>query len=248
MSAEYPGFSGPSAHPDGPRPWPPADPEGRPVRLTAREARPRPDEYLPLLDGQEIRLEPLREEHLDALCEIGLDPEVSRYMPSPFATRERMAGYVRDAVAARAARAAIPFVTVLKGSAPRVVGSTRFMSIDANSRRMEIGSTWIGREWQRTRVNTEAKYLMLTHAFDVLGCIRVEFKTDSLNERSRGALLRIGAVEEGVFRNHLITAEGRIRHSVYFSITAEDWPGRKARLERLLGAWPRDRGSSAARL
>lgn len=220
--------------------WPPSDPDGLPVCFTSVEVRPRPDEYLPVLDGETIRLEPMHQDHLEALCEIGLDPEISRLMPFPFVTREQMEAYVRDALAARESRAAIPFVTVLKGAAPaasgaRVVGTTRFMSIDTRNRRMEIGSTWIGRQWQRTRVNTEAKYLMLRHAFEVLGCIRIEFKTDSLNERSRSALLRIGAVQEGVFRNHVITAEGRIRHSIYFSITAEDWPDRKARLERMLG-------------
>ena len=108
------------------------------------------------------------------------------------------------------------------------------MSIDRANRRMEIGSTWIGLPWQRTRVNTEAKYLMLCHAFEERGCLRIEFKTDSLNERSRAALLRIGAVQEGVFRSHVITDEGRIRHSVYFSITADEWPAVRLHLEALL--------------
>jgi RimJ/RimL family protein N-acetyltransferase len=222
----------------GPLPsaWPQIDPEGRPVAFTSREARPRPDEYLPVLDGAEVRLEPMSEEHLEGLCAIGLDPEVWRFMPFRSLTREQMAGYVRDAIAARQSLAAIPFVTVRKGKDPsvQVVGTSRFMSIDSKNRRMEIGSTWIGRKWQRTRVNTEAKYLMLRHAFEVLQCIRIEFKTDSLNEPSRRALLRIGATQEGIFRNHLITAEGRIRHSVYFSITAAEWPDRKARLEGML--------------
>ncbi len=96
---------------------------------------------------------------------------------------------------------------------------------------MEIGWTWVGREWQRTAVNTEAKYLMLRHAFETLGCMRVEFKTDSLNERSRNAILRLGAKQEGIFRNHMITASGRIRHSVYYSITDEEWPAIKRGLE-----------------
>jgi RimJ/RimL family protein N-acetyltransferase len=222
----------------GPLPpvWPQIDPEGRPVAFTSREARPRPDEYLPVLDGEEVRLEPMNEGHLEALCAIGLDPEVWRFMPFQCLTREQMAGYVRDGIAARQSLAAIPFVTVLKGkdTSVQVVGTSRFMSIDSKNRRMEIGSTWIGRKWQRTRVNTEAKYLMLRHAFEVLQCIRIEFKTDSLNERSRRALLRIGATQEGISRNHLITTEGRIRHSVYFSITAAEWPDRKARLEGML--------------
>jgi RimJ/RimL family protein N-acetyltransferase len=181
----------------------------------------------------------MEERHLEALCRIGLDPQVTRFMPFQIVSRDQMAGYIRDAMAARDSLTAIPFVTVLKGSqgSTRVVGTTRFMSIDPKNRRMEIGSTWIGREWQRTRVNTEAKYMMLRHAFEVLHCIRIEFKTDSLNEPSRRALLRIGAHQEGVFRNHVITTEGRIRHSVYFSITAEEWPDRKTRLEVVLDAY-----------
>jgi RimJ/RimL family protein N-acetyltransferase len=180
----------------------------------------------------------MREMHVEALCRVGLDPAVTRYLPSPLRTPEDVAAFVRDALAARAAGTAIPFVTVLResGSAETVVGTTRFLSIDARNRRMEIGGTWIGQPWQRTRVNTEAKYLMLRHAFEILEAVRIEFKTDSLNERSRAALLRIGAVPEGVFRNHVITAEGRIRHSVYFSITAEEWPAVKARLEGMLGS------------
>ena len=195
---------------------------------------------MPVLEGPGIRLEPLREDHLDGLCGIGLDPEISRLMPSGLTTREQMAAFIRDALAARAALGAIPFVTVLLSDGPqaRIVGTTRFMNIDSRSRRMEIGATWIGKAWQRKRVNTEAKYLMLRHAFETLQCIRIEFKTDSLNDRSRAALRRIGAVQEGVFRNHLITAEGRIRHSVYFSITGEEWPKVRESLERML----RERG------
>ncbi len=216
--------------------WPAADAEGRVVRFTSMDPRPRPDEFTPLLQGVAVRLEPMREDHREDLCRIGLDPEISLLMPRRIESREDMAGYVRDALAARQSLHAIPFVTVLAqpGARPLVVGTTRFLNIDARSRRMEIGATWIGRQWQRTRVNTEAKYLMLRHAFETLQCLRIEFKTDSLNERSRAALARIGAMQEGVFRNHLITADGRVRHSVYFSITDDDWPGVKARLEEML--------------
>lgn len=217
--------------------WPTTDPDGRPVRFTDRSPRPRPEEFEPVLQGAAVRLEPMRESHVEALCAIGLDPALTRLTPRPIRTKEQMADFVRAAVAARQARSAIPFVTVLLdgGSPGTVVGATRFMSIDPANRRMEIGSTWIGIPWQRTRVNTEAKFLMLRHAFEVLGSLRIEFKTDSLNVRSRAALLRIGAVQEGVFRSHVITAEGRIRHSVYFSVTAEEWPDRKSRLEAMLG-------------
>jgi RimJ/RimL family protein N-acetyltransferase len=219
--------------------WPHEDREGRPVRFTSIARRPRPDEYEPVLQGTAIRLEPMRAEHLDALCRVGLAPELSLFTPSPLVTPGQMETYVQDALAARAAGTAMPFVTVMEdggpgGSAGIVVGSTRFLNIDRRNRRMEIGSTWIGKRWQRTRVNTEAKLLMLRHAFEVLESIRVEFKTDSLNLRSRAALARIGAREEGVFRSHVITAEGRIRHSVYFAVTAEDWPGVKEHLLRLL--------------
>jgi RimJ/RimL family protein N-acetyltransferase len=215
--------------------WPSHDPDGLPVRFTSREPRPRTDEFEPVLRGVALRLEPMRESHVAALCRVGLDPAVMRHMPDPVRTADQMASFVRNAVGARAALTAMPFVTLLmEGTSETVVGTTRFMAIDARNRRMEIGGTWIGRQWQRTRVNTEAKYLMLRHAFEELECLRVEFKTDSLNERSRAALLRIGAVQEGVFRNHVITSEGRIRHSVYFSITAEEWPEVRVRLEKML--------------
>jgi len=214
--------------------WPSVDPEGLAVRFTDRTPRPGPDEFEPELRGAIVRLEPMRESHVEALCLPGLDPAVTRFFPHPISTKEQMAQFVRAALAAREARSAIPFVTVLQADGT-VVGTTRFMSIEAAHRRMEIGSTWIGLRWQRTGVNTEAKYLMLRHAFETLRCLRVEFKTDSLNARSRAALLRIGAVPEGTFRNHVITAEGRIRHSVYFSVTAEEWPRVRRRLEELLG-------------
>jgi len=215
--------------------WPATDPEGRAVRFTTRESRPRPDELEPVLQGTHVRLEPLRPAHLEALCAVGLDPEVMRLMPHPVSTRDQMADYVNAAISARAAGTAIPFATVHRSaSGQTVVGSTRFMSIDPANRHLEIGSTWIGIPWQRTAVNTEAKYLMLRHAFETFGCLRVEFKTDSLNVRSRQALLRIGATEEGTFRSHVITSEGRIRHSVYFSITLEEWPEVRSRLEGYL--------------
>ena len=116
----------------------------------------------------------------------------------------------------------------------RIIGSTRYGNIDRVHHRVEIGWTWVARQWQRSAVNTEMKYLLLRHAFETLKCIRVELKTDSLNERSRAAILRIGAREEGTFRNHMITASGRIRHTVYFSILDSEWPDVKTRLERKL--------------
>ena len=128
----------------------------------------------------------------------------------------------------------MPFATVERNS-KKIVGSTRFMNIDAMNRHVEIGSTWIAPPWQRTAVNTEAKYLMLRHAFETWKCMRVEFKTDLMNERSRRAILRLGAKEEGTFRKHMVTWSGRIRDSVYFSIIDTEWPEVKARLEAKLG-------------
>ena len=188
-----------------------------------------------VLEGESVRLEPLQERHLEALCEIALDPDITRFLPHRFVDRGELHSFIRDAVRARESRTAIPFAIVLTHQGgSRVVGTTRFLNIDAKNGRMEIGGTMIGRPWQRTRVNTEVKYLMLRHAFEAFACIRVEFKTDSLNERSRRALLRIGAVPEGVFRNHVITGDGRIRHSAYYSITAEEWPAVKVRLSGML--------------
>ena len=114
----------------------------------------------------------------------------------------------------------------------RAIGSTRFANIDRANRHVEIGWTWLEKKWQRTAANTQAKYLMLRHAFEIWRCLRVEFKTDSLNERSRAALLRIGAKEEGIFRNHVITWTGRIRHSVYYSIVDSESPDVRAELEK----------------
>jgi RimJ/RimL family protein N-acetyltransferase len=129
----------------------------------------------------------------------------------------------------------VVFATVERSSG-RLIGSTRFMNIDRANRRVEIGSTWIAPAWQRTAVNTEGKYLMIRHAFEEWGCIRVELKTDALNQKSRNAILRIGAKEEGTLRRHLMTWTGRVRDTVYFSILDSEWPEVKARLEERLGS------------
>jgi RimJ/RimL family protein N-acetyltransferase len=172
-------------------------------------------------------------EHHARLCEVGLDEALWRWTTTLIRTPEEMRAYLEAALAEEAAGVSLPFVTIERASG-RIVGSTRYGNIDPANRRVEIGWTWVGRDWQRTFVNTEAKYLMLRHAFETLGCIRVEFKTDSLNERSRNALLRIGAREEGTFRNHMIVHDGRLRHSVYFSIIDSEWPEVKAALEEKL--------------
>jgi RimJ/RimL family protein N-acetyltransferase len=187
------------------------------------------------LEGRHVRLEPLGMAHLEGLAEIGLDEELWRWIPTAVRTREEMAAYIETALKEQERGISLPFALV-EPATRRAIGSTRYGNIDRTHHRVEIGWTWVGREWQRTAVNTEAKYLLLRHAFETLGCIRVELKTDSLNEKSRAAILRIGAREEGIFRNHMITASGRIRHSAYYSIVDAEWPAVKARLETMLNS------------
>ena len=184
-----------------------------------------------------MRLEPLSSEHLDGLCEFGLDPELWRWTTTRLRTREDMIDYVETALQSELEGTARPFATISVKSG-QVIGCTRFGNIDLHNRHVEIGWTWVGVPWHRTAVNTEAKYLMLRHAFEVLGCIRVEFKTDSINERSRRALLRIGAKEEGTLRNHMIVHDGRYRHSVYFSVIDSEWLDVKSNLEAKLSYKP----------
>ena len=179
------------------------------------------------LEGQDIRLEPLSLHHHAQLCEVGLDEELWRWIPQAVRTPDEMRAYIETALEGRAAGIALPFATIARATG-RAIGSTRFANIDRANRHVEIGWTWLGKKCQRTAANTEAKYLMLRHAFETWRCLRVEFKTDSLNERSRAALLRIGAKEEGIFRNHVITWTGRIRHSVYYRIVDSEWPAVKA--------------------
>jgi N-acetyltransferase len=186
------------------------------------------------LEGARIRLEPLAEAHHAALCAVGLDPDLWRWVPKPVHTAADMAAYIAVALAERRAGRALPFAIVDKTTG-QAIGSTRYGAIEPAHRRVEIGWTWLGRSWQRTGANTEAKYLLLQHAFETLGCIRVELKTDALNERSRAAIRRIGAREEGTLRSHMITASGRIRDTVYYSILDAEWPEVKTVLESRLG-------------
>ena len=183
------------------------------------------------LEGQSVRLEPLLESHLAQLCEIGLDPDLWQWIPYRVLAAEDMRGYIRDALQAESQGLALPFATIERTTG-KVVGSTRYMNIDTANRRVEIGSTWIGKPWQRSAVNTEAKYLMLRHAFEALGCVRVELKTDALNQQSRNAILRIGARQEGILRRHTMTWSGRVRDTVYFSVLDSEWPDVKATLEQ----------------
>ena len=183
------------------------------------------------LEGSVVRLEPLTLLHLAPLSEVAFDEALWRYSATPpVRNPAELKGYIQSALSDAASGLAHPFATVHRPTS-RVVGSTRFGNYVPEHRRVEIGWTWVARRWQRSAVNTEAKYLMLGYAFDVLECIRVEFKTDDRNEQSRRALIRLGAVEEGRFRNHMITAGGEVRHTAWFSITAEEWPTIRRRLE-----------------
>jgi RimJ/RimL family protein N-acetyltransferase len=187
------------------------------------------------LEGHHVRLEPLMKAHLAGLAQVGLDEELWRWIPTQVRTAEEMAAYIETALEEQKRGVSLP-LAILEKATGRVIGSTRYGNIDRLHHRVEIGWTWVAREWQRTAMNTEAKYLLLRHAFETLGCIRVELKTDSLNEKSRAAILRIGAKQEGIFRNHMITTSGRIRHTVYFSIVDSEWPETKARLETRLNS------------
>ena len=181
------------------------------------------------LTGQHVELLPLEMSHLDALLPVAADEELWRFVPTAASTAATLRSYIETALTERDAGVALPFATTELATG-RVVGSTRFAAYARPHRRIEIGWTWVGRPWQRTAVNSEAKLLMLTHAFETLGMRRVELKTDALNERSRNAIRRLGATEEGVFRQHMVTESGRVRDTVYFSILGSEWPAVKARL------------------
>jgi RimJ/RimL family protein N-acetyltransferase len=189
-----------------------------------------------VLEGDVVRLEPLRSDHADVFWEVAKDSvdDIFRWIPYSIKTREDFHGLVKTAFGEQERGQSIVFATVERASG-RVIGSTRFMNMDLANRRVEIGSTWIVPAWQRTAVNTEAKYVMLRHAFETWRCVRVELKTDALNEKSRNAILRLGAKEEGTLRKHLLTWTGRMRDSVYFSILDTEWPEVKERLENRLG-------------
>ena len=186
------------------------------------------------LEGSAVRLEPIRRDHAQLFWQAAKDAldDIFRWIPYSMKTPEDFDRLLDKAFAEQARGESIVFATVERSS-QRVIGSTRFMNIDRANRRIEIGSTWIAPAWQRTAVNSEAKFLMLRHAFETWQCVRVELKTDTLNQKSRNAILRLGAKEEGTLRKHLITSTGRIRDTVYFSILDTEWPEVKARLDNL---------------
>ncbi|HZF67582.1 MAG TPA: GNAT family protein [Gemmatirosa sp.] len=190
-----------------------------------------------VLEGSLVRLEPLSPDHLAGLCAVGLDPALWELALSDIDGPEAMRRYLDTALAERARGASLPFAQVERASG-RVVGSTRLGSLEPRHRRAEIGWTWLAAPWQRTGINAEAKLLLLAHAFDVLGCVRVELKTDARNARSRAAILRLGAMEEGTLRRHMITERGHMRDSVYFSVLADEWPAVRAGLAARLARRP----------
>jgi N-acetyltransferase len=185
------------------------------------------------LEGKHVRLAPLKLSHLPELYEAASDESLWLWTINVIENREDTLRYIETALGELERKISLPFVTIEKSSGV-IIGSTRFGNLDARHRKAEIGWTWINPKWQRTNINTEAKLLMLNHAFETWKCVRVELKTDVLNEKSRKAILRLGAKEEGVLRQHLITDAGRFRDTVYFSIIDSEWHSVKAGLQEKL--------------
>ena len=187
------------------------------------------------LVGRHARLEPLAPRHAADLLAAGSDPSIWTYLSRPaFRDLADTEGWIAEVLAEVAAGRQIAFATV-DVEAGRAVGSTRYLDIRAADRGIEIGSTWLGTAAQRTAVNTECKYLLLEHAFETLGALRVQLKTDARNVRSQNAIARIGATREGVLRRHMLVRDGHVRDSVYFSIVDLEWPSVKASLLAKLG-------------
>ena len=185
------------------------------------------------LEGRIVRLEPLSLDHVPRLAEVALDPAIWRWTIARPESESDLREWAEAAIRNREAGTEYPFTTI-EASTGRHIGSSRYMNIVLEHRRLEIGWTWLAPAWQRSGANREAKLLMLTHAFEVLACRRVEFKTDSNNEPSRNALLGIGATFEGIFRKHMVMPGDGIRHSAWYSVIDDDWPQVKARLEESL--------------
>jgi N-acetyltransferase len=185
------------------------------------------------LKGKFITLEPLSMQRLDDLCEVGLDESLWRLIPTQVSNRDGMKRFIETALDENERGVSLPFATILNET-NKAIGSTRFGNIRVKDRGTEIGWTWLTPIYQRTFANTEAKLLMLAHAFETWNCIRVELKTDALNNQSRNAILRLGAKQEGIFRQHIICDSGRLRDSVYFSILDSEWERVKANLLKKL--------------
>jgi len=181
------------------------------------------------LEGRWVRLEPLAQHHAVGLAEAARDEEIWRYMPAKLTTIEQIKHWITETLALQATGAVLPFAIVERAEG-RAIGSTRYLNIMPRDRGLEIGWTWLGRAAWRTAVNTECKYLLLRHAFETLDCIRVQFKTDQRNERSRRAIERIGGQFEGILRQHMVLPDGSYRDSAFYSIIDAEWPAVKAKL------------------
>ena len=208
----------------------PADDDPRPLGRTHPPFDPRPV----VLTGRLVRLEPLTIDHVGPLREVAFDEGIWRWTRDRPTTAAELRAYVERALQAAADGSELPFAQIDVATG-RAIGSTRFLSIARDERRLEVGHTWVGRAFWGQGHNPDAKRSLLAHAFDDLGAHRVEFKTDALNGRSRAALARIGATEEGTLRRHLHTYGNRVRDSVYFSVIWEEWPRVRDRLDALIG-------------
>lgn len=190
-----------------------------------------------MLQGNYVRLEPLSEEHIPGLAQIGIGQDFWHFMLyGDMKTEDDMRGWVLDILEREKKGGDLPFAVIHLASG-KVAGATRYLNIAPKDRGLEVGGTWYGTEFQRTAVNTECKYLLLGHAFETLKAIRVQIKTDSRNERSQRAIERIGAKREGVLRNHMILPDGYIRHSVFYSIIDSEWAEVKKNLEAMLAKY-----------
>jgi N-acetyltransferase len=191
----------------------------------------------PVLESARIRLEPMTTGHLARLEAVAFDDRIWRYTMSWVKTPDDLRAWVEDALRLEAAGTVMPWVTVLKDG-NRVIGSTRFLDFDGTNKTTELGSTWLAPEFQGSGVNAEAKLLQLTYAFEELKLNRIALKTHHENLRSQAAMRKIGAVEEGIFRNHYVMPDGSQRHSVWFSIIREEWPRVRSLLEAQVRATP----------
>jgi RimJ/RimL family protein N-acetyltransferase len=198
-----------------------------------------------VLTGRHVRLEPLTLAHApDLLAAVLPDTGIWQWLPvEPPTTLPTMAEYIQAALDAQRDGSTLAFAQISQASG-RAVGSTRYLNISRRDRGLEIGWTWLGKPWQRTSINTEAKYLLLRHAFEDLGAVRLQLKTDLRNIQSQTAIARLGAVREGVLRKHMLVRAGHIRDTVMFSILDDEWPAVKARLETMLAAYPRPEGEA----
>ena len=187
-----------------------------------------------VLIGNTVQLEPLREEHIKGLAKVGLEPKIWQFMRySKVETEEQMGQWVRELLELQAMGTDLPFAVIQRATG-KPIGCTRYLNIDPANRALEIGGTWYGLEYQGTLVNTECKYMLIKHAFEVLGCVRVWFKTDQRNKRSQHALEKLGVVKEGVLRNHMILPDGYVRNSIVYSLLPEEWPQVRQQLEAKL--------------